>query len=61
MTLEGVGYDFAIDQKRLRIRSQVKMRAKRLGNELSAEEVFGPLSKKTNPKGDGKTAKRSTK
>jgi hypothetical protein len=59
MTLEGVGYDFAIDRKRLRIRSQVKMRAKQLGSELSAEEVFGPLSRKMKPEGDGDTVKRS--
>ena len=44
MSLDGVGYDIATDRKVLRIRSQVRMKVRKFGADLSPDEIFLPLA-----------------
>jgi hypothetical protein len=59
MTLEGEGYDFDINRKLLRVRSRVKMKLKKAGAHLSAEEVFGPIGGAAAPPVKKSTTKRN--
>ena len=57
MSLDGVGYDIATDRKVLRVRSQVRMKVRKLGAGMSPDEIFLPLGGRI-AKPAAKTAKK---